>query len=83
MFGRSFVYFWAEFEFKSSGFELKKKNIWFGSFDWKVFDHVCKKKKKKKEEKEKNPFGCAIIIFLVVWEKLLICHIKSIIYFEM
>lgn len=42
-----------------------------------------KKKKKKKEEKEKNPFGCAIIIFLVVWEKLLICHIKSIIYFEM
>lgn len=42
-----------------------------------------KKKKKKKEEKEKNPFGCAIIIFLVVWEKLLIFHIKSIIYFEM
>lgn len=38
--GDRFV-FWAESEFKSSGFELKE-NIWFGSFDYKVFVDVYK-----------------------------------------
>lgn len=38
----------------------------------KNFDDVCKM----------NPLGCAII-FIVVREKMLFAHIKSIIYFEM
>lgn len=82
MFGRSFVYFWAEFEFKSSGFELKKKIYDLDLLIEKYLTMFVKKKKEKKK-KEKKPFSCAIIIFFVVWEKLLICHIKSIIYFEM
>lgn len=57
MFGGSVLYFWAEFEFKSSGFELKEKK--FGSIDWKVLEDICKN----------ELFGCAIIFLCSLGEK--------------